>query len=438
MRPGDEVTAVRRRFLVLTALRWAPVGLGIPVLMLLALDRGLSLSQVGLAVSAQGMVVLLLELPTGGLADAMGRRPVLLLAGAVGITSTALLVLAHGLAGFAVAFMLQGVYRALDSGPLEAWFVDAVHAVQTDAVEAGVQVERGLSRAGAVVGVSLAAAALAGGVLVALGDLGPVDALVVPLTLSLLLQVVSLVGVLVLMTEVRHGHDTGAALRAAREAPQAIVAGVRMVRTSRVLMAIVAVELLWGFGSTAYESLLPVRLAEIVPEAERAAVLVGPTVSVAWLLSALGAAAVPMLSRRIGTAATAALLRVAHGLAVALMGLFAGVVGVVVAYLACYLAHGASNPAHMTLLHRQVQGSLRATAISVNSMFGQAAGALGSIVLTALADGTSAGVAMYLAAGVLAVAAPLYLPAWRQERSRRDVPAVEVELSSALAASDPA
>ena len=438
MRPGDEVTGVRRRFLVLTALRWAPVGLGIPVLMLLALDRGLSLSQVGLAVSAQGMVVLLLELPTGGLADAMGRRPVLLLAGAVGITSTALLVLAHGLAGFAVAFMLQGVYRALDSGPLEAWYVDAVHAVQTDAVEADVQVERGLSRAGAVVGVSLAAAALAGGVLVALGDLGPVDALAVPLTLSLLLQVISLVGVLLLMTEVRHGHDTGAALRAAREAPQAIVAGVRMVRTSRVLMAIVAVELLWGFGSTAYESLLPVRLAEIVPEAERAAVLVGPTVSVAWLLSALGAAAAPMLSRRIGTAATAALLRVAHGLAVALMGLFAGVVGVVVAYLACYLAHGASNPAHMTLLHRQVQGSLRATAISVNSMFGQAAGALGSIVLTALADGTSAGVAMYLAAGVLAVAAPLYLPAWRQERSRRDVPAVEVELSSALAASDPA
>lgn len=429
------VVGVRRRFLTLTALRWAPVGLGIPVMVLLALDRGLTLSQVGLAVSAQGIVVLMLELPTGGLADAMGRRPVLLVAGVVGISSTTLLLTAHSLAGFAAAFVLQGVYRALDSGPLEAWYVDGVHAAERDAVRADVEVERGLSRAGAVVGVSLAAAALGSGGLVALGDRGPLEALAVPIALSLTMQVVSLLGVLVLMTEVRHGQGAGAALRAAKEAPQAIVAGVRMVRASRVLMAIVAVELLWGFGATAYESLLPVRLAEIVPDPEQAAVLVGPTVSVAWLLSALGAAGVPVLSRKIGTAATAAALRVTHGLAVALMGLFAGVAGVVVAYLACYVAHGASNPAHMTLLHRQVGGSLRATAISVNSMFAQAAGALGSIVLTAVADGTSASVAMYLAAGVLAAAAPLYLPAWRQERDRRER---ATEVSNALAASDPA
>ena len=62
----------------LHGLRWLPVGLLIPVMILLGLDRGLTLSQLGLVAAAQGFVVFGLELPTGGLADAIGRRRVLL------------------------------------------------------------------------------------------------------------------------------------------------------------------------------------------------------------------------------------------------------------------------------------------------------------------------------------------------------------------------
>ena len=91
-----------------------------------------------------GFVSLVLELPTGGLADTIGRRPLLLVAGAVAIASTAVFVLADTAALFAVALVLQGVFRALDSGPLEAWFVDTVHAVDPAA-----PIERGLSRSGA-------------------------------------------------------------------------------------------------------------------------------------------------------------------------------------------------------------------------------------------------------------------------------------------------
>jgi predicted MFS family arabinose efflux permease len=101
------------------------------------------------------------------------------------------------------------------------------------------------------------------------------------------------------------------------------------------------------------------------------------------------------------------------------IGLLGGVVGIVTAYLACYVVHGAANPAHMTLLHRQVDGTRRATVVSLNSMAAQPAGAVGAIALTALADAASVSVALYVGAAVLAVAAPLYLPAWRQERAER-------------------
>ena len=100
------------------------------------------------------------------------------------------------------------------------------------------------------------------------------------------------------------------------------------------------------------------------------------------------------------------------------MGVVAGPIGVVTAYLACYVAHGASNPMHMTLLHREVDGPHRTTVLSMNSMVAQPAGALGAILLAALADGTSLSTAMVVGGIICAAAAPLYIPAWRAERAR--------------------
>lgn len=81
--------AVERRFLALRGLRWAPIGLMIPVMVLLLTERGFSLTEIGATAAAPGLMVLLLELPTGGLADALGRRPVLLLATAIDLVATA-------------------------------------------------------------------------------------------------------------------------------------------------------------------------------------------------------------------------------------------------------------------------------------------------------------------------------------------------------------
>ena len=89
-------------------------------------------------------------------------------------------------------------------------------------------------------------------------------------------------------------------------------------------------------------------------------------------------------------------------------------------FLGCYLVHGTSNPLHNTLLHRQVGADRRATVVSLNSMVSQGAGAIGTIVLTALADGASVNTALIVAGIVLALGAPLYLPAMRAERNGAD------------------
>jgi MFS family permease len=400
-----------RRYLVLLALRWLPVGLWVPITVLLPLDRGLTLAQAGLALSLQGFVVLALELPTGGLSDSWGRRPVLLLAGAVSLVSTSLLTVAHTFAMFATVAVLQGVFRALDSGPLESWFVDATLAADPNA-----KLERGLSAGGAVSGVAIGAGALVTGGIVAWVRLPGIPTLVQPVLAGLIVQLVGLVAVALLVHEPARSGGRLTLLASVRGVPAVVADAVRVVRRSRVLLALVAVELCWGFGMVTFEQLMPVRLAELVGGPRAAAAITGPAGSAAWLVSALGAALVPLLSARIGVAVTAGVLRVGQGVAVLGMGLLAGPAGVLTGYLAAYLVHGASNPVHSTLLHREVSAAHRSTVLSVNSMISQPAFALGLILLTALATATSVSTAIVTGGVVLALAAPLYLPAARAER----------------------
>ncbi|WP_198348201.1 MFS transporter [Plantactinospora sp. KBS50] len=402
------VRQARRRYLILHGLRWLPSGLIIPVLVLLMQERGLSLPQIGLVTAAQGLLVLALELPTGGLSDAFGSRPVLVVAAVLNVLSLALFAVASSVLLFVLVFLLQGVYRALDSGPLDSWYVNAALAEDPDA-----DLERGLGGAGTVTGLAVGLGALASGGLVALGPLGPVSALTLPVLVAVLAQLGALVALLALLVEVRPAGGRGALRASAREVPRAIGGAFGLLRRSRVLLALVLVEVFWGFGMVTFETLLPVRLAEVAGGATRAAALLGPAGSAAWIASAAGAALAVPLARRIGVAPAAALMRVLQGATVLGMGLLAGPAGVLAAYLACYLVHGASNPVHQGLLHRQVDGPYRTSVISLNSMMAQPAAALGGVALTALAGATSVSTAMLAGAVVLAAAAPLYLPAWR-------------------------
>ncbi|MFG1840086.1 MFS transporter [Micromonospora sp. NPDC049175] len=412
------VRQVRFRYLTLYGLRWLPTGLIIPVMILLMQERGLSLPQIGLVFSAQGLLVLALELPTGGLADALGRRPVLVVAWALSLVSLALFAVADSFWVFFLVYAVQGIYRALDSGPLESWYVDATLAADPDA-----EYERGLGYAGTVSGGAIGAGALLSGGLVALGSIGRVSALTVPVLAAIVAQAVALVALTVLLVEQRPASGFAALRASVVQAPRMIGQAIGLLRRSRVLLALVLVELFWGFGMITFESLLPVRLAEVIGDPERAAALLGPANSAAWLASAAGAALTPLLLRWFGAAPGAALLRILQGVTVVGMGLFAGPVGVLVAYLACYTVHGASNPLHSGLLHRQVDGPYRTSVLSLNSMMAQPGFALGGVVLTAIAATASVSTAMVVGAVVLAVAAPLYLPAWLA--GRRAAPAAE-------------
>ncbi len=406
---------VLRRFLVLTALRWVSTGLLIPILVLLARSRGLSLTEIGLVFGVQGFVVLLLELPTGGLADSLGRRPVLILAGLVGTVSLVVLYAADSVGMFVLVSALQGVYRALDSGPLEAWFVDASLAADPE-----IRIERGLGAGSAVLSASIAIGALLSGALVALDPFESIPTLGLPVLVAIGLSLVNVIGVVGLMSERSVTRATASVGASVRAVPSVVGDGLRLLGRSPVLIGLVAVEAAWAFAMVTFETLFPLRLSEVTGDPTGAAALMGPVSAAAWFVSAAGAAGIIVISARIGVARTAAALRLVQAATIVGMGLLLGPIGVVAAYLGSYLTHGASNPMHMTLLHREVDGPNRATVLSINSMVGQPAGAIGAIVLASLADATSISTAMIVGGVICALAAPFYLPAWRAERRRAE------------------
>jgi MFS transporter, DHA1 family, tetracycline resistance protein len=409
----SDLRRVTRRFVLLTALRWAPVGLTIPVTVLYALDRGLTLAEFGLATAVQGLLVLVLELPTGSLADSWGRRPVLILAAAFQAIALVTLILAGTPAVFAIAYALMGVFRALDSGALEAWFADAALAIDPSA-----RLERGLGAAATAIGTSIGSAALVSSCVILVAPSIGADPLLLPIVVAAALAAGQLACVTVLLPEIRAPH-AGATFRSAvREVPRTLLSGFRLLRDSRVLVALVSVEIFWGFGMYAFETLTPVKLSDVVDDADAAATLMGPVAAVGWLVFALGSFLAERASRRIDVAVVALVLRVIQGAFVVAMGLAAGPIGVIVAYLGCYAAHGGSGPLHNTLLHREASPHNRATVLSMNSMIAQPAGSAGAIVLGAVATDSSIGMATAIGGVALALAAPLYLPAVSRRRRR--------------------
>jgi predicted MFS family arabinose efflux permease len=410
---AQDLAGVRHRFLVLIGLRWFQTGLLIPIFTLLMVSRGLTLPEIGLVAATQGLTILILELPTGGLSDALGRRPVLLLSAMFATAALATLYLAETAAGFILAAFLLGIFRALDSGPLEAWFVDATHAADPEA-----RIESGLAAGSTVLSLGIAAGALLSGGLIALDPFPAIETFALPVLLALVVTVVNLGAIALLMVEARPSLGLTAVTASVRAVPGVVREGFGLVRRSRVLATLVAVELSWGFAIIAFESLFPLRLAEVVGGTEEAGALMGPASSAAWFASAGGAAFIVLVSRRIGVATTALGLRLVQAVTIVGIGLLTGPIGVIGAYLACYLAHGASNPMHMTLLHREVDAGHRTTVLSLNSMVFHPAAAIGSLVLTSIAAASSLTTAIVVGGVVCALAAPLYLPARRAERVR--------------------
>jgi MFS transporter, DHA1 family, tetracycline resistance protein len=339
---------------------------------------------------------------------------VLLVASGVDAVSIAVLVVADTLPVVLGVFAFQGVYRALESGPLDAWYVDTAQAIDPDT-----DIDSTMAASGTVIGLAIAAGSIASSAMAALDVVASIDPLVVPVILSIALRSFDMIAISTLMHEpVRQRSTSPPTTR------EVIRTSLLMIRRSEMLLALLAIEALWGAGMVAFETFTPSRLESVLTDPTDAAALLGPAAAAAWLFAGLSATAVPGLLRRFGAENVGAGLRLAQGATVAGIAILTGSAGIVTAYLATTAVHGAANPVHQTLLHRAISNSAqRATVLSANSLTGNLGVATGGIGLGVIADETSLSTAILTGAAILAAAAPLYLRIKpRHYRSTIDMP----------------
>jgi MFS family permease len=354
-----------------------------------------------------GVVVTALELPTGGLADVLGRRPVVVIGALLHLASCLLYATATSFGGFLAGVLLLGLGRALDSGPVEAWYVDTVHGIDPRA-----DVAPGLAKLGAADGGSLAVGAIVGGLLPALLGSASAGALALPYLGAAVCDLIFIAAVARLLTEDRPPREgtVRAALGAgARAVPGTVTEAVRMSVTDGPMRLVLLLTAVGGIGLVACELLGPVRFADLAGGRDDGAAVYGTVLALSFAAAAVGAMAAPALRRllRGSTRATCALL---FAVGAAALAVVAGPDLLVVAgagFALYYLAHGSVWPLLSAVLHTRVTAAHRATAVSAMSLAQALGGIVGNLAVPRLVAGLGigagfVGVALVVLAGAVA------------------------------------
>ncbi len=420
VRPPLSAVQAERRYVLLSALQWLPTGLVIPVMVLLLQARGVALPVVGVIFALYSAVVIALELPTGSLADVLGRRRTLLVSRVLSVVSMVWMAVAQDAAGFALAMMVGGVARSLQSGPLEAWYVDAVHAADPDA-----EVRRGISRGWAAEATALALGAVVGGFVPTIAASLTLPFGLTPLALPYLaaaaLTGVGFVAVLGLMREPARSGPRPAVGDVVRDVPRTVAAGLRLAARDRTVRLVLGAMAAFSFALSALELLSPLQFAALLGGEEEASGAYGILVTLAFLGSAGGSAIAPRAAAAVRSGPRAAALMTLL-IALALGGMAVGSAFAVVAamYVGVYVFAGIAGPLKNEALHQRVDAGQRATLLSVASLVQMLGGLVGSLVIPVVAVG-GFGLAWLLAGGVVLMGATLlaFLPV-AVDRIRRE------------------
>lgn len=378
----SRLSRVRRVYFLITGLYWFATALPMPLLVLIQRRRGMDLFEIGVLTAIFSITIVILEVPTGGLADAWGRRRVSMAAYFVMAASLLLLAVSGSFALFAMTFVLYGVGRALISGALEAWFVDQVLALGPEE-----ELQRSLAHGNTVALFSLSTASLAGGFLPKLASgislPGGLTGLALPPAAAAVILLVTAFLTGRLVTEYRPGTSTTSAAEAGAADHQAeaaatdagagtgsiVVQSLRETVTNPTLLLLASLSLIAGAAISTMETFWQPFFSESLG-AGTPTVLFGVITAGNFLLAMAGNMLSTPLTRLLGgkPARFAACVQVLRGVFLLFLGLQSSLLPAVSLFWLAYLAAGATESPHQTLINRNVAPERRSAMLSVQSL----------------------------------------------------------------------
>ncbi|MCK6211711.1 MFS transporter [Georgenia sp. EYE_87] len=379
------------------------------------LDAGLSNLEAFSANAFFTLGMVLFEVPTGVVADTIGRRASYLL-GTVTLSVTTLIyvLLWYVQAPFwqwAISSVLIGLGFTFFSGAVEAWLVDALTAAGYTG-----EMEPVFGRGQVVSGVAMLTGSLAGGYIAAQTNLG------VPFLVR--------AGILLAMFAVAFWlmHDIGFTPHRTRQPWREMTRVLRDSvehgwRRPAVKWLMLEAFFTGGVGFYVFYALQPY-LLELYgdPEAYQVAGLVAAIVAGAQILGGLAAPWIRRLFRRRTSALIATTVASAASLvAIGVIDSFLAAIALIVVWA---LLYAAEMPIRQAYLNGLIPSEQRATILSFDSLVGSAGGVWSQPVLGRSADLWGYGGSFVLSAGISLLAVP-FLALSRRQRAPADVRVTE-------------
>ena len=392
---------------------------------LFLLDAGLSISEAFIANAAFSVGTVLFEIPTGVVADTVGRRASFLLSIAVlGVSTLAYVGLAAiggGVVAFSAASVLLGLGYTFYSGAMEAWLVDGLHGLGFDG-----GMDRIFANGQIIGGIAMLVGTVGGGLL------GQID-----LSIPFVVRAVLLGALFVLAFFGMH--DIGFEARSVTlqtlptEANAVARAGIQFGWNKRPLRWImIAGAIQNGFFFWAWYAWQPYFLELLNRDAVWVAGVVAALLSLAMIA---GNSLVRFISRAGGRRST---ILIWTGVVFSITAIAVGLADTFVLALGALLvgavAMGVQMPVRQAFVHGMVPSAQRATVVSFDSLVSGVGSVGGQVGLGVLADRRSYSAGYVLGGAITLAAVPIV---WMVRRMHSSADAFDDEPSSELDVTEP-
>jgi DHA1 family quinolone resistance protein-like MFS transporter len=402
---------IQRVYYLIISLFWLAVALPLALTVLLIQARGLDLFQVGLVMGAYALTIVLLEVPTGGLADAIGRKWVTVMAYGFMALSGILVLVSFSFPMILAAFVLNGVGRALSSGALEAWFVDALQAADPD-----VELQSALAKAGTFTLLALGLGTLAGSAVPYLFTGLPAEgsAVLTPLSMPLVLAIfvkIVLIGLTILLVK-EETVSTGAGnwQQGFQQVPAIVRTGFTLTRRNPTILLLLGTTLAGGLAVSGLESFWQPFFADLLGGSEGNSFFFGVVMGGNFLVGMVGNLLATPLSRLLNKryGLVCAIFQGAWGMAIVLLALQSIPLAALSLFWLAYMNMGVVNSPHSTLLNREIPAEHRSSMLSIASLATYVGVMIAGAGLGFVAEHSSISAAWILGGAVLVVSLTLY------------------------------
>ncbi len=391
--------AIRRTYLLLTLSQTLAASLIFGINTLFLLDAGLSNTGAFVANAAFTAGMVIFEIPTGVVADVVGRRASYLW-GTVTLGASTGLYLALWAAGsplwaWIVVSALLGLGFTFFSGATEAWLVDALAATGGEG-----QLEEIFGRAAVVGGIAMLVGSVGGGVIAQFG-------LGIPYILRSVLLIVTFVMAYMWMHDV--GFEPKKSQRFSTEVRELTKASLdHGLRNRPVRRLMLAAPFSFGVGIWAFYAFQP-HLLDLYgdPNATWIAGTAAAVFAGARIVGGFAATHVSRLfSHRSSALAAAAVVEVA---ALVIVGLTTNFWIALVALMLASVTMAAAVPIRQTLINSLIPSAQRATVLSFDGLMGSTGGVVIQPALGRAADVWSYGTAYVVGGAIHLLVAPLLM-----------------------------